>query len=226
MNDRIERLAVLIPAFNAGRTLDVLLARLESVVLPKNVLVVNDGSTDETLNIAIGRGTKVISLEKNQGKGAALRKGFGVLKDDVDIDCIATIDADLQHKPEDLVQFERKRRETGADIVIGLRKRIGTEMPLHRRMSNAITSFLVSLRTGARVLDSQCGYRLIGRNVLEGVSTQTFGFEAETELLIKAMRQGFTVQYVPIETIYNGEVSHMSNWKTTMNFVKVLLQAY
>lgn len=226
MNDRIERLAVLIPAFNAGRTLDVLLARLESVVLPKNVLVVNDGSTDETLNIAIGRGTKVISLEKNQGKGAALRKGFGVLKDDVDIDCIATIDADLQHKPEDLVQFERKRRETGADIVIGLRKRIGTEMPLHRRMSNAITSFLVSLRTGARVLDSQCGYRLIGRNVLEGVSMQSSGFEAETEFLIKAIRSGFTIQYVPIQTIYNGEVSHMSNWKTTMNFVKVLLQAY
>ncbi len=226
MNDRIERLAVLIPAFNAGRTLDVLLARLESVVLPKNVLVVNDGSTDETLNIAIGRGTKVISLEKNQGKGAALRKGFGLLKDDVDIDCIATIDADLQHKPEDLVQFERKRRETGADIVIGLRKRIGTEMPLHRRMSNAITSFLVSLRTGARVLDSQCGYRLIGRNVLEGVSMQSSGFEAETEFLIKAIRSGFTIQYVPIQTIYNGEVSHMSNWKTTMNFVKVLLQAY
>jgi glycosyltransferase involved in cell wall biosynthesis len=224
MSDRIERIGILIPAFNAGRTLDVLLSRLERFVRLKNVLVVDDGSTDDTVNIAVRRGIKVVSLERNQGKGAALKTGFQLLQSNGDIDCVATLDADLQHNPEDLAAFVSKRQETRADIIVGWRRRTGTKMPLHRRMSNTITSFLVSLRTGVQVLDSQCGFRLIGKNVLSKISVQSPGFEMETEFLIKALKMGFTLQFVPIQTIYNDEGSHMSNWKTTASFIRVLFR--
>jgi glycosyltransferase involved in cell wall biosynthesis len=226
VNQRIERIAVLIPAYNAGKTLDTLLVRLSPYVSPGSVLVVNDGSTDETARIARERGVRVHSLNKNCGKGAALQQGFSILKDDQEFDDIITLDADLQHRPEDLVAFTQKKRQTGADIVIGQRSRTGTGMPIHRRLSNAITSYLVSVRTGANVLDSQCGFRLITKNVLTSVSIQSTGFEAETEFLIKAIKQGFAVEFVPIETIYNDEQSHMTNWKTTMNFTRVLFRDY
>jgi glycosyltransferase involved in cell wall biosynthesis len=226
VSQRIERIAVLIPAYNAGNTLDAVLVRLSPYVSPERTLVVNDGSTDETARIARERGVRVYSLEKNCGKGAALQQGFSILKDDPEVDDIITLDADLQHRPEDLVAFIQKKRQTGADIVIGLRSRTGTRMPTHRRLSNVITSYLVSVRTGTNVLDSQCGFRLITKNVVTRVTIQSTGFEAETEFLIKAIKQGFAVEFVPIETIYNGEQSHMTNWKTTMNFAKVLFRDY
>ena len=226
MNERIDGITVLIPAFNAANTLDTLLARLTRYVPPENVLVVNDGSTDETLNIAERRGIKVISLEKNQGKGAALRKGFNVLQNDPNVEDVVTLDADLQHRPEDISRFVQKKKQGGADIVIGLRNRTGTRMPIHRVLSNAITSYLVSLRTRTNILDSQCGFRLIGKNVLLNVTIESSGFEAETEFLIKAIKQGFKIEFAPIETIYSGEQSHMTNWKTTMNFMRVLFRDY
>ena len=226
MDELFKKSAVLIPAFNAGNTLDALLVRLFQYVPPSNVLVVDDGSTDDTAAIARRRETKVISLGSNRGKGAALAEGFAVLKNDSGFDCIATLDADLQHRPENLASFIQERNQSGADIVIGLRNRIGTRMPVHRRVSNAITSYLVSVRTGQKVLDSQCGFRLIGRDVLSHVSLKSVGFEAETEFLIKAIKQGFTVHFVPIETIYNGEKSHMTNWRTTLSFIRVLFQEY
>lgn len=226
MVELFKRSAVLIPAFNAGNTLDALLVRLLQYVAPANVVVVDDGSSDNTAAIARLHGTQVISLGDNRGKGIALAKGFDALKGDSRFDCIATLDADLQHRPENLATFIKERSQTGADIVIGLRNRVGTKMPLHRRFSNAITSYLVSARTGMEVLDSQCGFRLIGRNVLSQVSFKSAGFEAETEFLIKAIKQGFTVRFVPIETVYNGEKSHMTNLSTTLNFIRVLFQEY
>lgn len=226
MGQRIEDIAALIPAFNAENTLDVLLSRLLDYIPSQRVLVVNDGSNDGTANIAKRRDVRVLTLEFNQGKGAALRKGFDVLQQEQGIKDVVTLDADLQHRPEDLITFVEKKRQTGADIVIGLRSRIGTRMPIHRRLSNAITSFLISMRTGTSVLDSQCGYRLIGKNVLSNVSFQSSGFEAETEFLIRAIKKGFSIAFAPIETIYDGAPSHMTNWKTTTDFVRILFRDY
>jgi len=226
MNERIERIAVIIPAFNAANTLDALLVRLEPYVSPNRILVVNDGSTDDTAKIAQRRGARVINIEKNGGKGAALQTGFSALLADSTVHEVLTIDADLQHRPEDLPAFVERKCLTHADIVIGLRNRNRTGMPIHRRISNTLTSFLVSVRTGANVLDSQCGFRLIGREVFSKVVIQSPGFEGETEFLIRAIKQGFKVEFVPIETIYNGEESHMTNWDTTLSFVRVLLREY
>jgi hypothetical protein len=99
-------------------------------------------------------------------------------------------------------------------------------MPLSRILSNSLTSFLVTARTGVSIPDSQCGYRLIGREVLERVVVVAEGYEAETELLIKAAAKGFTIGWVPVNTVYQGEQSHMTHWSTTKQFVRTLLKEY
>ena len=112
------------------------------------------------------------------------------------------------------------------DIIIGSRLHDKKGMPFHRVLSNTITTFLVSARTAKKIADSQSGYRLIDRKVLESVRLQSSGFEAETEFIIKAAAHGFRFGFVPIETVYAGEKSHMTHFSTTVNFVKVLFQDY
>ncbi len=225
-NVQFDKLAVIIPAYNAQETLPTLITKLLLFVHAANILIVDDGSTDGTAEVARRQGVEVLRHERNLGKGGALRSGFNVVKQKNDVEAVVTMDADLQHKPEDVPIFVDKMNSTGAEIVIGRRKRIGTAMPFHRRLSNTITSFLVTVRTGMPILDSQCGFRLIQRRVLANVHLDSTGFEAETELLIKAAKLGFKVEFVPIDTLYRGETSHMRNWMTVQNFVKVLLKEY
>jgi len=220
------RTVILIPALNAAATLPALLDALLNSVSAEEILVVNDGSTDNTEEVVRKRQIQCVSLEKTGGKGAALRAGFRVLKNDQSIDSVVTMDADLQHDPEDLPMFLRCREETGSNIVLGSRKILGTSMPLHRRLSNVMTSFLVSARTGCSIRDSQCGFRLIGMEVLKAIETESAGYEAETELLLKACRLGFKVASVPIRTVYNGERSSMTHWDTTRKFVRTMMREF
>ena len=164
--------------------------------------------------------------ETNRGKGAALQTGFNFLKTQTGIEFVLTIDADLQHQPEDAPKFLLIQQNTKADIVIGWRERIGTRMPLHRRLSNMITSALVGMRTGVKIKDSQCGFRLIRRSVIESVQLESTGYEAETEFLIKAAHLDFKTEFVPVQTIYGTEKSYMTHWATTVNFIKVIFRKY
>ena len=220
------RTVILIPALNAAATLPSLLDTLLQRFSPESILVVNDGSTDKTEEVVRSRQIPCISLEKTGGKGAALRAGFRLLRNDQSVDSVATMDADLQHDPGDLPAFLQCRKETGSNIVLGLRRILGTAMPVHRRLSNVMTSFLVSARTGCPIRDSQCGFRLIGMEVLRAIETESAGYEAETELLLKACRMGFTVTSVPIRTVYGGERSSMTHWDTTRKFIRTLMKEF
>jgi glycosyltransferase involved in cell wall biosynthesis len=221
-----KTIAVLIPAFNAECSIAELISRLRNTVGDVQIVVVNDGSTDKTHEVAASLGAVVLRHEKNRGKGAALQTGFDYLNKQTGLEIIVTIDADLQHQPEDVPKFLLVQQKTNADIVIGWRERIGTQMPLHRRLSNTITSALVGIRTGVKIKDSQCGFRLIRRSVIERVRLDAAGYEAETEFLMKAARRGFTIEFVPVQTIYGAEKSHMTHWATTVNFIKVISRNY
>ncbi len=164
--------------------------------------------------------------DKNKGKGAALKTGFRHLLYSTKCDSVITMDSDLQHDPAEIPNFVAEWRRSNADLVIGFRKRIGTGMPIHRILSNTITSALVSARTGVKIRDSQSGYRLIAREALFSIDVQSDGYEAETEILIRAARKGFRFSFVPIATIYDGAKSHMTHWQTTRNFLRVLLREY
>lgn len=97
-------------------------------------------------------------------------------------------------------------------------------MPIERKFSNSITSWLVAARTRQPILDSQCGYRLIEREVLDEVDITAKGFEAETEFLIKAAHRGLRIAWVPIQTVYDDEASAMTGWHTTKRFLQTLLK--
>ncbi len=222
----MNRTVVLIPAFNASATLPSLLASLKRHVLPGDILVVDDGSTDGTGRAAKEAGVDLIALEKNSGKGNALARGFAAFRGKRGIDAVVTMDADLQHDPADLNLFIEERRGKGSNIVLGYRRRWGSRMPFERKLSNAVTSWMVSSRVGVRIHDSQCGYRLIGMEVLKALNIEAPGFEAETELLIKAAKHSFTFSSVRIQTRYDGEKSHMTYWKTTKKFVQTVLKEY
>jgi len=217
--------SVLIPAFNAAKTLGTLLESIPQHIGDGCIVVVDDGSSDDTSSIADRAGAVVIRHDRNRGKGAALRSGFKYVLASTRSDSVLTMDADLQHDPAEISTFLAAWGSGETDIILGCR-RFGGGMPIHRILSNAITSSLVSARTGVRIRDSQTGYRLIAREVLSSIEVEADGYEAETEFLIKAARRGFRISSVPIATIYGAEPSHMTHWKTTKRFLQVLLREY
>ncbi|MCK9408386.1 MAG: glycosyltransferase family 2 protein [Bacteriovoracaceae bacterium] len=217
--------AVIIPSYNASASLPALLKRTVPIVSKEQIIVVNDGSKDETAAIALQYGVTVLSHDKNYGKGAALKTGFKYVLAH-QFDASVTMDADLQHEPEMIPSFINKYAEGKFDVVIGSRVFNTATMPVHRFLSNTITSALVRLRTGASIPDSQSGFRLLSRKVLELVELESTGFEAETELLIKAAVSGCSFTSVPIKTIYSGEKSNMTHLHTTIQFIRVLLKRY
>jgi glycosyltransferase involved in cell wall biosynthesis len=218
--------AVIIPAFNAAKSLRALLAGIQKHVNVEDIILVNDGSLDGTEAIATEIGVVVLRHAKNRGKGVALRTGFAHVKASERYDSAITMDADLQHDPEDIPKFLAAWQSRAGDLILGARRRLRTGMPIHRVLSNTITSALVSARTGVRIPDSQSGFRLLGLEVLKAIEVEADGFEAETEILIKAAKRGFRISSVPIATIYGGAPSHMTHWKTTKEFLHVLLREY
>jgi glycosyltransferase involved in cell wall biosynthesis len=218
--------AVIIPAYNAGTSLRALLSGVQKHVPLRDVVLVDDGSTDETAGIAAEAGVVLLSHKVNLGKGAALRTAFRYVVESGLYDSAVTMDADLQHDPEDMPKFLAAWLGNQGDVILGSRRRLGSGMPIHRVLSNTITSALVSARTGVKIRDSQTGFRLLGREVMDTVRFEADGYVAETEILIRAAKMGFRISGVPIATIYGGAPSHMTHWKTTRQFLHVLLKEY
>ncbi len=217
---------VLIPAFNAEGSIADVVEKSRKQAPGAVILVVDDGSLDRTAALAEGAGARVVRHSVNSGKGAALRTGFQTVLREYQCDVVITLDADLQHDPSDIPRFLETYEKGARSVVVGRRSRWKTSMPVSRKISNTLTSFLVSVRTGARIADSQCGFRLIGREVLERVKLDANGFEAETEFLIKAAKNGFPIAFIPIQTLYAHETSNMTHWTTTKQFIKTLFRKY
>jgi len=108
------------------------------------------------------------------------------------------------------------------DIVIGNRLKNLKGMPFQRRFSNKLTSFFLTVKTGQEISDSQCGYRAYRVEVLQSVKTNLSGFEAESEILVKAAKKGFKIGFVDIPTIYGNEKSKMRPVQAIIGFLRVL----
>jgi glycosyltransferase involved in cell wall biosynthesis len=216
-----QRTAVLIPSYNEAKAIGGVVDRAKELF--GCVYVVDDGSSDSTAEIAATHGAIVISHEVNEGKGAALRDGFSrVVKDDYGY--ILVMDGDGQHRPDDGHAFFQRMGETNAGIVIGSRMEDTKAMPLVRAVVNRLMSFLISRITGQRIPDTQCGFRLIKREVVEGLVLSSSHYELESEILIKAARKGWRIESVPITTVYQEEKSRIRPLRDTRRFFAMLFQ--
>jgi glycosyltransferase involved in cell wall biosynthesis len=223
LKDKINKsdsVCAVIPFYNEKSTLLEVIK--ETTKFVDFIFAVNDGSNDDNYETEKNeKDVQFIEHNKNYGKGKALSTGF-----DASISAgysyVITIDADLQHNPEYIPVLLDAMKSY--DIVVGNRLKDLKLMPLHRRLSNKITTFLLTVKTGQNILDSQCGFRGYSVEVLKNVRTSYNGFEAESEILVKAARKGFNIGFVDIPTIYGNEKSKMRSFQAILGFIKVLFQ--
>ena len=187
------------------------------------VVVVDDGSTDGTADVAEGAGATVVRQRPNQGKGAALRAGFRWALE-AGCEAVVTLDADGQHDPAEIPAFLAAWRERGADLVIG--RRNFRRMPPVRRLSNVVGGWAMSWAVGRPIPDNQSGYRLLSRRLVEAtLASEEPGFEFEVEMITTCIRAGWPIDWVPIRTIYAGEASHIRPWHHFTSFVRIVRKA-
>ena len=215
------RYCVVIPAFQAGDTIGDLVRRIKLLQLA--VVVVDDGSRDQTASLAAQHGALVISHLQNQGKGRALRTGFDyALRSQYD--GVITMDSDGQHDPEEIPHLIRAGEVQHAGIVVGDRMADGGAMPPLRRGTNAFMSAVVSALIRQRIPDSQCGSRFIRKEVLSSVPLRTAHFESETELLLSASLRRWKIISVRVRSIYQGHQSHIRPVRDAMRFLHLVVR--
>jgi glycosyltransferase involved in cell wall biosynthesis len=215
---------VLIPAYNAAQTVGRVIEEIQGVSTSLTTLVVDDGSEDATARVALKAGAVVLQHPENMGKGAALRTGFKEFLDR-DKKAVITLDADGQHSPLEIPKLIECWLKEKADIVIGTRKRDVKQMPILRIFTNTVSTWLVSLSAGRRIPDSQSGYRLLTRAVIDTIKTTSRGYGAESEILIKAAAKGLNIGSAPISTIYEDEKSYIHPLKQPLLFIGLIIKS-
>ncbi len=215
---KIKTCAV-IPFYNEEKFIRIVIE--ETIKSVDKVIAVNDGSTDSSLKkIVRGENVEVINLPRNKGKGYALktgmiesvRQGFSIT---------VTLDADLQHAPGLIPDFIRELKNS--DIVIGNRLENLKGMPVQRILSNKLTSLLLSIKTGIKIADSQCGYRAYRTSIITDILTTCDGFEAESEIIIKAALKNYRISSTMVSTVYGEEESKIDPAKSILGFIKIML---
>lgn len=203
---RAEHCAAVIPCFNEAGDIHEIVAQVGRF-LP-NRLVVDDGSTDATAERARAAGADVISLERNSGKGAALRAGWRrAVK--LGFDWVLMLDGDGQHSAEDIPRFFDCAEATGAGLIVGNRMEHRQKIPPLRRFVNRWMSRRLSRWTGAALPDSQCGFRLAHLGTLLNLPLRANRFEIESEMLVAFLAAGQKVRFVPVQTIYRRRASRI-----------------
>ena len=215
------KICVLIPSFNEAKTIGQIIKDLKTKSLA--VCVVDDGSKDATADIARREGAVLIQNPKNMGKGAALRNGFShILKGD--FDAVLIMDGDGQHTIEDVDRFIAEEKYLGADMIIGNRMLDTSSMPGHRAITNRFMSTMISRISGQYVPDTQCGFRLIKREVLQNIKLESSNYEIESEMILKAARAHFNIESLPIKTVYKDERSKINPIMDTIRFIILMVK--
>jgi glycosyltransferase involved in cell wall biosynthesis len=216
----VRPIIALIPAFEEGPRVA---AVVEAAVRHLPVVVIDDGSSDDTADRAEAAGATVIRRSPNAGKGAALRAGFRHALD-AGAPAVVTLDADGQHDPDEIPVFLERFETRRAELIVGQRD-LG-EMPPVRRLSNTLGGLALAVALGRSVPDNQSGYRLIGRALMRAMlDSDESGFEFEVEMIARCLALGLPIDAVPIRTIYAGEPSHIRPWRHFREFIRVTRKA-
>jgi glycosyltransferase involved in cell wall biosynthesis len=212
---------VILPTYDEAKEIGRLVREIK--VQNLDVLVIDDGSSDNTSQVAQDSGAITLRNEKNQGKGASLIKGFNYALT-YDYDAVITMDGDGQHLPEDIPYFIRLAKYSNSAIFIGNRMQRIRNMPLVRLITNRFMSWILSCLTKQKIPDTQCGFRLIKTEVLKRIELVTSKYETESEILIKGSRLGFKIESVPIKTVYSDEKSQINPLIDTLRFIRLIIR--
>lgn len=219
------RVAAVIPAYNVQDTVRRVVEDIKPLV--DEVIVINDASSDKTADILADLGVTVIRHKNNMGLGRALRDGFKeALKHGYDI--VVTLDSDGQHDPSDLKQLLERLKTNQVDVIIGSRlinHGDWSDFPRHRLYGNRILTWLTNLAVGRKVTtDSQSGYRVLKREVLERVKLGGKRMEIASEIIFEAATRGFKIDEVAIKPTYDKEKSNVHLIRDTFRILKLLIQ--
>lgn len=207
---------ILIPSYNDSNHLPELIQRIRQNS-DNSILIIDDGS--EIPIYLTAKNVEIIRNKTNVGKGGALKNGFAYASEN-GYSHVITMDSDLQHDPDkliDFIEFDEKY-----DLVCGQRI-IDKQMPVHRQLSNKLTSWIISIVCGQAINDSQCGYRRYSVQSVINSKCSENGFQFESQVLIKLSRMGVNIGHVIIPTIYGDETSSIRNVQDTFKFIKLIL---
>jgi glycosyltransferase involved in cell wall biosynthesis len=214
--------AYLIPAYQASRSLKQLLAQLRALDPEGALLVVDDGSTDGTGDIARADGIDVVTHDTNLGKGMALKSGFAWLAER-GFETAVTVDADGQHRAEDAVMLAKHSASPKA-VVLGIRdmKRAGAPGP--SQFSNRFSNWWVSFFAGQELSDTQCGLRRYPLQATLALDSDARGYGFECDMLVRAARRAMPIVEVPINVIYPTKAERVSHFHVVADPARIVLR--
>ncbi len=212
---------VMVPAFNEAERIAQVLEGCRRHA--EHVVVIDDGSTDETGNIARAAGCEVIRHEKNMGKGASLISGFHHARDR-GFEAIITLDADGQHDPDCIPRFVDTWRRTRIPALIGNRFWDRDKIPMIRRWTNQFMSAWLCRVMKKYVPDTQCGFRLLQTSLLPYLPVSSQRFAMESEILLQLAMHGFRMDSIRIPVVYAGQTSRIRPVVDSARFVAMLLR--
>lgn len=212
---------VLIATYNNAATLGNVIS--EVLEYTSNIIIVNDGSTDNTLEIleAYKNQISLISYKQNQGKGWALRQGFKKARELNYINCIS-IDSDAQHFPSDLPKFiDKLEQSQKATLVLGNRNMNQEGIPSKSSFGNRFSNFWFWVETGKKQPDTQTGYRLYPISEYDDINFRTRKFEFEIEVLIRSAWRDIDIETVDVEVKYFEGDERVSHFRPFMDFFRI-----
>ena len=214
---------ILIPAFNVGTRIESTLSDIvDFFENKKKIVVIDDGSSDNTPDIVKKFGVVLLQHKTNLGKGAALKSGFKFAMSQ-NIEWALVLDADGQHNPAFIPKFVQTAEKSKNDLILGRRDLSTKLMPFDRYLSNQLTSIIISFCCRTRIRDSQCGYRMIKLDKMNRANLITNHFETESELLIRYSRLGAKIKQIPVSTVYIDKSSSIRRIIDFIRFLKMLL---
>jgi glycosyltransferase involved in cell wall biosynthesis len=214
-----SKVGAVIPAYQEERHIGEVVLRTRAQL--DHVLVVDDGSTDRTADHARMAGAEVIVHPRNRGKGETIKAGLRHWLEQ-QMDFVIVLDADGQHRPEEIDRFLALAASDGVALVLGNRMNDVVHMPRLRRVVNRYMSRVISGLCGQEIPDTQCGFRMVHRRVIPELLCGASRFDYETEMLILASRKGFRIDSVPISTVYSDEVSSIHPVRDTLRFFNLM----
>jgi glycosyltransferase involved in cell wall biosynthesis len=212
--------AAVIPAYQDEKHIGDIVRRTRERL--EHVLVVDDGSSDQTAQRAREAGAEVIVHDQNRGKGEAIKTGLGHWLDR-EVTWVSLLDSDGQHLPEEIDRFIAAAASAKQpSFFIGNRMNNVAGMPFIRRIVNRYMSTRISRVCGQKIPDTQCGFRMLDRQLIPELLGGGHRFDYETEVLVIAGRKGYRIESVPITTVYSDQVSKIHPVRDALQFFKLM----